>query len=124
MDDLLSELVSKAGAMSDEELSSLMRQLEVLKSGREKQQERHEVAVDGRLAMPCPHCGSVSTMKYGKYRGTARYKCKDCGKTFTSTTGTMFYHSKLSVTEWKKLLEGMVLNRSNADIAQDLQISA
>ena len=38
MDDLLSELVSKAGAMSDEELSSLMRQLEVLKSGREKQQ--------------------------------------------------------------------------------------
>ena len=92
MDDLLSELVSKAGAMSDEELSSLMRQLEVL--------------------------------KYGKYRGTARYKCKDCGKTFTSTTGTMFYHSKLGVAEWKKLLEGIVLNRSNADIAQDLQISA
>lgn len=61
MDDLLSELVSKAGAMSDEELSSLMRQLEVLKSGREKRQERHEVAVDGRLAMPCPHCGSIVT---------------------------------------------------------------
>ena len=50
MDDLLSELVSKAGAMSDEELSSLMRQLEVLKSGREKQKERHEVAVEPCLA--------------------------------------------------------------------------
>ena len=41
----------------------------------------------------CPHCKSTSIHKYGmaKKTGSQRYRCKDCGKTFTATTETLFY---------------------------------
>lgn len=32
--------------------------------------------------------------------GLIRYKCKECGKTFTSITGTIFDQRKISVSEW------------------------
>jgi len=39
-------------------------------------------------------------IKYG-WRGEARrYKCKDCGKTFTDTTGTIFENSKIKPSKW------------------------
>ena len=36
------------------------------------------------LAIPCPHCGSKAIIKFGTNRsGTARCRCRGCGKTFT-----------------------------------------
>lgn len=43
----------------------------------------------------CPHCNSRNVVRFGKTKqGTQRYRCKDCGKTFTATTGTLFSHSR------------------------------
>lgn len=43
----------------------------------------------------CPHCNSKNVVRFGKTKqGTQRYCCKDCGKTFTATTGTLFSHSR------------------------------
>jgi transposase-like protein len=36
----------------------------------------------------CPHCGSYKYNKYGMDKGSKRYKCKDCKRTFTEYTGT------------------------------------
>jgi len=36
----------------------------------------------------CPHCGGRHYFRYGKMRGLQRFKCKDCGRTFTEYTGT------------------------------------
>lgn len=36
----------------------------------------------------CPHCKSIKYVKYGSDKGSKRYKCKDCRKTFTEYTGT------------------------------------
>ena len=36
----------------------------------------------------CPHCGGSRYYRFGKDRGTQRFKCKDCGRTFTEYTGT------------------------------------
>ena len=48
----------------------------------------------------CLYCGSKNVIKYG-WRGEARrYKCKDCGKTFTDTTGTIFENSKIKPSKW------------------------
>lgn len=37
------------------------------------------------LSSPCPNCGSVNSIKHGKGKlpGSARLRCKDCGKVFT-----------------------------------------
>lgn len=36
----------------------------------------------------CPHCGSSTLNRHGQSRGWQRYRCKACGRTFTSLTGT------------------------------------
>jgi len=36
----------------------------------------------------CPHCKSINYVKYGIDKGSKRFKCKTCGKTFTEFTGT------------------------------------
>lgn len=36
----------------------------------------------------CPHCNSMNYVKYGSDKGSKRYMCKDCRKTFTEYTGT------------------------------------
>jgi len=36
----------------------------------------------------CPHCDSSNYCKNGKDKGSRRYKCKDCKRTFTEYTGT------------------------------------
>ena len=36
----------------------------------------------------CPHCSSEHVVRFGKYNGRQRYRCKCCSKTFTDTTNT------------------------------------
>ena len=53
----------------------------------------------------CPYCGQQKFIKYGKYgTGLIRYKCKECGRSFNITTGTVFEDHKLSVGEWIQYL--------------------
>lgn len=43
----------------------------------------------------CPHCNSNLVVRFGKTKqGSQRYRCKDCGRTFTASTGTLFSHSR------------------------------
>ena len=50
----------------------------------------------------CPYCGSRDVIKYGKVEREYtinRYKCKNCGRTFSDLTGTPFESSKLNTVE-------------------------
>ena len=118
---VLDEMLKNLDSLSDEELESLMSRLEVEKSGREKQKG---VVYDskGGIAV-CPHCGSVSVVKTGKKEGKQRYKCKDCGKHFTETSNTMLHHSRLSESQWRGILLGMVQNLSTEQIANTVGVS-
>lgn len=40
----------------------------------------------------CPHCQSQNYVKFGSDKGSKRYRCKDCKKTFTEYTGTWMSH--------------------------------
>lgn len=51
--------------------------------------------------LECKHCGSNRIVKYGKTNlGINRYRCKECGKTFTIITNTIFDNRKISISEW------------------------
>ena len=55
----------------------------------------------------CPHCFRHDVVRNGKTpTGVQRYLCKNCGKTFTATTKTVFAHAKRPelITQY---LEGM-----------------
>ena len=53
----------------------------------------------------CPHCQSINIVKNGNVRCIQRFKCKDCGKTFSYTTNTILYKSNKSIETWEKYCE-------------------
>lgn len=57
--------------------------------------------------MPCPDCYSYNTIKNGKApNGLQRYKCKDCGRSYTSESE--LYSEKIS-QKAKLLLKSKLL---------------
>jgi transposase-like protein len=44
----------------------------------------------------CPSCGEVPRLHGFSANGTRRYRCINCKKTFTSTTGTWFFQKVIS----------------------------
>ena len=72
----------------------------------------------------CPHCGSISVVKNGTRNGRQRYRCKDCGKTFGDTYGTVLYKSKLSIEKWRKLLSYTLMNESVRFIRKETKLNA
>ena len=61
--------------------------------------------------------------KYEKACGRQRFKCKDCGKTFNSSTGAITSSLRLSVGQWKELLRGIMDNFPISKIAQNTGIA-
>lgn len=64
----------------------------------------------------CPSCGeSNDIIKFGKFKGIQRYKCKGCSKTFSDVTNTPFYRSKKPLAYWllysKLMLSGMTIRQ-------------
>jgi transposase-like protein len=73
----------------------------------------------------CPHCGVVGSHYYltpadGMSRATTRgtlsqrrvWKCKDCRKQFSVTTGTVFHGSKVSLRIWLFVFFEMCANKN------------
>jgi len=54
----------------------------------------------------CPHCGGMHYYRYGKWKETQRFKCKDCGKTFCEFTGTWLQgiHKKGLIEDYLTLM--------------------
>lgn len=62
----------------------------------------------------CPHCGGVKIIKYGKYNNIPRFKCKNCVRTFSMRTNSVWYYSKKKPEIWKSFcvlqMEGKTLD--------------
>ncbi len=53
----------------------------------------------------CRYCGSVDFKKNGyTSNGVQRYKCRDCSRTFTVLSNTLFDSHKVSIIEWIEYL--------------------
>jgi transposase-like protein len=48
------------------------------------------VIIEGRFAATatCPHCKTERVSRHGHTNGLQRYRCRECGKTFSALTGT------------------------------------
>lgn len=55
----------------------------------------------------CPHCTSVQVVRFGKYNGRQRYKCKACYKTFNDLTNTILYRTRKG-NKWIAFIECMI----------------
>lgn len=68
----------------------------------------------------CPHCCKKNIVKFGKTRGKQRFRCKDCGKTFTPLTKTIFADSKLSLSVWLRYADCMSQQMTLRETAKEL----
>ena len=119
----LSVFTKHLGSLTDDELSELLSRLEIEKSRREQPEDIKGLTVKDGNVQACPQCGSVSIKKHDKRNGKQRYRCKDCGKTFTETSNTMLYRSKLTKEQWEKLVKGIVQHLTLSQIAEEVGLS-
>jgi len=60
----------------------------------EQDDTQHKMAIQSRRIKldnkqgKCPHCGSFKYNKFGTDKGSKRYRCKECNRTFTEYTGS------------------------------------
>lgn len=47
----------------------------------------------------CLHCSAPSCQRWGRFAGRQRYRCKDCGRTFSDLTHSPFWYCK-RLTRW------------------------
>lgn len=72
----------------------------------------------------CPYCGSVSVGRHASSdRGMARWQCRDCGRAFAVTVGTLFHGTHIPLRNWFLVLALMLNAKKSASsyqIARDL----
>ncbi|NME83314.1 IS1 family transposase [Clostridium sp. SM-530-WT-3G] len=71
----------------------------------------------------CPHCNSTHFIKHGKYKGIQRYMCRECKRTFSSTTNSLWYYSKKDPTIWLKYIELFLQRKTLKECSQELTLN-
>ena len=56
----------------------------------------------------CPYCSGNNVIRYGKKHGKQRFLCKDCDKTFVTTTNTVMSMSHQNAAVWEGMIEDTV----------------
>lgn len=82
------EILSAAQSLSETERQSLVQALSPNKQCEATVPESSRLSALLEKQGCCPHCGGTRYYRFGKDQGTQRFKCKDCGKTFTEYIGT------------------------------------
>lgn len=72
----------------------------------------------------CPGCGSVSIKKHGKHTEKQRYRCGDCGQTFTETSSSIFHGQKLTEITLRTIINLMLNDTKLVAIADVLRLSS
>ena len=72
----------------------------------------------------CPRCGGIDgVVKFGRTPKGQRYRCKDCGRTFTAMSLSLFQGTHKALTVWEKYIECMLDGLSLRKTAEDCGIS-
>jgi transposase-like protein/IS1 family transposase len=69
----------------------------------------------------CAHCKSCSVVRFGKYSGRQRYKCKDCGKTFSDLTNSPLQGTHYP-EKWIKFIDCMLKGMSLREASNELGV--
>ncbi len=87
------------------ERASLLKEVEQSSTKEDISISTRRVKLDNKQGQ-CPHCGSFKYQKFGTDKGSKRYRCKECKRTFTEYTGTWLskIHKKSLTGAYLKLM--------------------
>lgn len=83
---------------------------------------KEEIYINRKIES-CPACGGNKYIKYGKYKNIQRYKCKECSKTFSKTTNSLWSYSKKDLNKWIKFLKLTIRAKTLRFCAKELNIN-
>ena len=69
----------------------------------------------------CPRCGARHWYKHGRESGLQRYRCRQCGKTFNTLTGTPLAHLHHK-EKWLRYLDSLLDSQSVRRAASTLGV--
>lgn len=102
------DFISLFTSLSDGEQKTLLRDLQQLTDFNDYESilKLRGDALDDKRS-ECPHCESSSYTKFGSDKGSRRYRCKTCLRTFTEYTGTWIgnIHKKNLIPEFLRTME-------------------
>jgi len=98
--DLLKEVL----ALSSQEQEQLIRDLFIPSIKSDNISGRKDQILNKQIG--CPHCESKKHYRYGMDKGSQRFKCRTCNKTFTEYTGTWIagLHKKELINDYVELM--------------------
>lgn len=71
----------------------------------------------------CPYCGSQKVIRYGHKCGKQRFQCKQCGRTFVTTTHTIMSQSHFNEAVWQEVITDTVRGNAIDYSAEKLHIN-
>lgn len=112
MDNKLTTLINLVKHMPEKCLDQAIETLEKMKEEAENETDEKPSG--------CPHCHTERVVKNGHRGRKQQYLCRECGKSFTRTTGTAFYKSHSGEAVWKQVLQDTVNGKSLDETALSL----
>jgi transposase-like protein len=70
----------------------------------------------------CPHCNSLKIVRNGRKRRKQAYLCRDCQRSFVSTTKSAIQNSHSSATVWKQVISDTVAGVAIDKTAENLEL--
>ena len=77
--------------------------------------------LENNINTTCPNCLGTKFSKYGSNGDVKRFKCKDCGKTFTLFTGTILEKTKFPWDVWVEMVYFVLNGTSTKKIKKNLE---
>ena len=107
------EICNECLCLSEEQQAKVLQFILSLREGSAAsgtEYPRDSTVVDEKYAaisakQSCPYCSGHNLIKFGKRKTKQRFSCKDCKKTFVSTTGTIMEASHFDKDTWKIVIE-------------------
>ena len=103
MDQSVTTLLQLYSSLSPEEQNCFLQQIST-----GEQANLVQSIVELPAVTECPHCKSQRIRRFGFKGSKQRYQCKDCGKTFLQTTGTIFAGSLYPLSVWRNYIDCMM----------------
>lgn len=117
------QILADFKALSPIAQEQILQSLRVEFEGKGKMLEVVSVELNGSPSKKaCPHCTSQRVHKRGTQKGVQMFKCIDCSKWFSSTTGTPLWDIKRK-DKWQSYLNCMQQNMPIKKIAKEIGIS-
>lgn len=114
------EIIKAIAGLSESERAQVLGRISPSQASSSSESPRLRQLLDkqGR----CPHCGGSRYYRFGRDKGAQRFRCHDCGRTFTEYTGTWQsgLHRRDLASRYMSL---MSQNKSLDKISSELRIN-